>query len=124
MSTKSDTKLEFWPNVVDLALKLDLPNVEETTSYRQPCLKAHKKLWVWCSPHEDAFAFKVPVDERDILIGAEPGRYFVTDHYLGYDIVLVRPSELDTDWARNNMQRVWRELAGKKYVQKFDAEST
>jgi hypothetical protein len=33
-----------------MALGLGLPGVEETTSWGQPTLKAHGKLWVWWSP--------------------------------------------------------------------------
>lgn len=101
---------------------MGLPNVEETTSYRQPCLKAHKKNWVWCSPHEDAFVFKVTDDERDVLVAVESERYFITDHYVGYGMILVRPDHLDIAWARANMARVWREQAGKRFLQRFDAE--
>src|SRR5262249_44355475 len=59
-----------WDRLKALALSLGLPGVEETTSYRQPTLKAHGKLWVWWSPHEDAPVFKVPFEERDVLVEA------------------------------------------------------
>jgi hypothetical protein len=65
-----------WDRLRILALSLCLPGVEETTSWGQPTLKAHGKLWVWWSPHEDAPVFKVPFEEREILVEAEPEAFF------------------------------------------------
>ena len=116
-------KAEYWTTVLKIASVLNLPNVEETTSYKQPCLKAHKKLWVWCSPHEDAFVFKVPMEEREVLLSADPDTYFMTDHYRGYEMILVRPDKVDRNWASANLKRVWREQAGKRYLKKFDEDN-
>ena len=110
-----------WNKIRKLALGLGLPHVEETMSYGQPTLKAHGKLWVWWSPHEDAPVFKVPIEERDLLLDAEPDTFFVTDHYRGSDMVLVRPEKLDPDWTKANLRRVWRALAPKRVLQAFDA---
>jgi hypothetical protein len=69
-----------WDRLKTLALSLGLPGVEETTSWGQPTLKAHGKLWVWWSPHEDAPVFKVPLEEREVLVAAEPETFFFTPH--------------------------------------------
>ncbi len=113
-----------WDRVKALALGLGLPGVEETVSMRQPTLKAHGKLWVWWSPHEDAIVFKVPLEERDLLIEVESGTFFVTPHYRGSDMVLARPERLDLAWVRNNLMRVWREMAPKRVLKAFDAEQS
>jgi hypothetical protein len=63
-----------------------LPGVEETTSWGQPTLKAHGKLWVWWSPHEDAPVFKVSFEELEILVEAYPDTFFVTPHYKGHPV--------------------------------------
>lgn len=110
-----------WETLKALALGLDLPGVEEATSWGQPCLKAHKKLWVWWSPHEDAPVFKVPVEEREMLIEAEPEIFFCTPHYQAHALVLVRPDRLDLDWAKANLIRVWRAQAPKRLLKAFDA---
>ena len=57
-----------WEHLKALAMELGLPGVEETTSWGQPSLKAHGKLWLWWSPTEDAPVFKVPFEEREFLI--------------------------------------------------------
>jgi hypothetical protein len=79
-----------WDALKALALALDLPGIEETGS-GNPGLKAHGKLWVWWSPHENAPVFKVPFEERDFLIEVDPDTFFFTPHYRNYPMVLVRP---------------------------------
>jgi hypothetical protein len=111
-----------WDRIKAIALALKLPGVEETVSMRQPTLKAHGKLWVWWSPHEDTVVFKVPIEERELLIGAEPATFFVTPHYRGSDLILAHPELINPDWVRSNLLRVWRELAPKRVLRAFDAE--
>ena len=104
-----------------MALGLGLPGVEETTSYGQPTLKAHGKLWVWWSPHEDAPVFKVPIEEREVLVESDPETFFFTPHYRDYPLVLVRPEKLDLDWAKANLIKVWRAQAPKRLLKAYDA---
>ena len=109
-----------WDRLKDLALGLGLPGVEETTSYGQPTLKAHAKLWVWWSPHEDAPVFKVPIEEREVLVESDPETFFFTSHYRDYPLVLVRPEKLDLDWAKANLIKVWRAQAPKRLLKAYD----
>ena len=109
-----------WERLKTVALSLGLAGVEETTSLGQPTLKAHGKLWVWWSPHEDALVFKVPVEEREILVEAEPSTFFVTAHYIGYPLILVRPEDLDLEWAKANLLRVWRAQAPRRVLKSYD----
>jgi hypothetical protein len=109
-----------WDRLVRLAMGLGLPNVEATTSYGEPALKAHGKLWVWWSPSEDAPVFKVPIEEREVLLEAEPETFFVTPHYRDHPMVLVRPEKIDPDWVRHNLARVWRAQAPKRVLQACD----
>lgn len=104
----------------DLALSLKLPGVVEAASWGQPCLKAHGKLWFFWSPSENAPVFKVPFEERDMLVEADPQTFFFTDHYKRHELVLARPQRLDPDWARANLIRVWRKQAPKRLLKAFD----
>lgn len=110
-----------WNRLKKLALGLQLPGVEETTSYGQPTLKAHGKLWVWWSPHEDAPVFKVTFAERDMLLDAAPDSFFTTDHYKGSAMILVRPERLDLAWAKANLEKTWRAQAPKRLLKDHDA---
>lgn len=109
-----------WPGLKALALALGLPGVEETTSWGQPTLKAHGKLWVWWSPKEDAPVFKVPFEEREFLVEADPDTFFFTPHYRSHPLILVRPDRLDREWAEANLLRVWRDQAPKRVLKAYD----
>jgi hypothetical protein len=112
-----------WEQLKALALGLGLPGVTEATSWGQPCLKAHGKLWTWWSPSEDAPVFKVPFEEREILVEADPERFFFTPHYRNHPLVLLRPEKLDPEWAKANLIRVWRAQAPKRLLREFDTAS-
>jgi hypothetical protein len=109
-----------WTRIKTMALSLGLPGVEEKTSWGQPTLKAHGKLWVWWSPHEDAPVFKISFEEREILVEAYPDTFFVTPHYKGHPLVLMRPEKLDLGWAKTNLIRVWRAQAPKRVLKAYD----
>jgi hypothetical protein len=109
-----------WPKFKKLALDLGFPNVIETTSWGQPTLKAHGKLWCWWSPQEDAPVFKVSREERELLLEMEPDVFFVTPHYQPHALILARPDKIDLAWARANLIRTWREMAPKKVLKAYD----
>jgi hypothetical protein len=119
-AVKSGRKVD-WQRLETMALSLALPGVEEVMSWGQSILKAHGKLWVWWSPHEDAPVFKVPFEEREILVEAEPDTFFFTAHYKGHPLVLVRPETLDLAWAKANLIRSWRAQAPKRVLKAYDA---
>lgn len=109
-----------WEKYRELALGLELPNVVEATSWGNPCLKAHGKLWAWWSPSEDAPVFKMPKEERKFLIEVEPDTFFVTDHYRAHNLVLVHPTKLDPEWAKAHLTKTWRSMAPKRVLKTFD----
>lgn len=115
------TALSGWPELRDLALGLRLPNVVEATSWGEPCLKAHGKLWTWWSPSAAAPVFKIDYEEREFLTAARPETFFFTPHYRNHRLVLMRPDAFDTDWALANLQRVWRDQAPKRFLKTWDA---
>ncbi len=105
-----------------LALSLGYPGVVEAVSWGQPCLKAHGKLWFFWSPTENAPVFKVPFEERDTLVESDPKTFFFTDHYRNHQLVLARPERIDRAWIRANLIRVWRDMAPKRLLRKWDEE--
>lgn len=109
-----------WEEFRALALSLNLPNVIETTSWGQPTLKAHGKLWAWWSPTEDAPVFKLPKEEREFLLEADPETFFLTPHYQPHALILVRPEKLDPAWAKAMLTRMWREMAPKRVLKAYD----
>ncbi len=111
-----------WQALQAFALSLDLPHVEKTTSWGQPTLKAHGKLWVFWSPSEDAPVFKVDShDEREMLVEAAPETFFYTDHYKNHKLVLARPDRIEMDWIETRLIDTWRAMAPKRLLKAYDA---
>ena len=84
---------------------LALPGVEASTAYGAPALKVRGKLRACVPPHRSAepnsLVLRVGFDDRAELLAAAPDVYYVTDHYLGYNAVLVRLSRVTPDVLRD-----------------------
>src|ERR1700741_2021437 len=84
---------------------LTLPGVEESTAYGAPALKIRGKLLACVPTHRSAepnsLAVRVVFDDRRDLLSAAPDVYYVTDHYLNYNAVLVRLSRVTPDVLRD-----------------------
>jgi hypothetical protein len=88
-----------------LKIGLALPGVEESTAYGSPALKVRGKLLACLPTHRSAepgsLAVRVGFDDRAELLAAAPDVYYVTDHYLNYNAVLVRLSRVTPDVLRD-----------------------
>jgi hypothetical protein len=71
-------------------LALKLPNVEEGKSYGTAALKVKKKLFVRLKEEGDVIVLKMPFDRREAMMAEAPEKFFITDHYLNYEWILVR----------------------------------
>ena len=111
-----------YDDVRKLALSLGFPGVTEAVSWGQPCLKAHGKLWFFWSPSENEPVFKVPFEERDLLVENDLDTFFYTPHYKAHQLVPARADRIDRDWIRANLVRVWRQQAPKRVLKAWDAE--
>src|SRR5271166_4372573 len=84
---------------------LALPGVEESTAYGQPALKVDGKLLACLPANRSAepgsLAVRVDFDDRAELLAAAPDVYYVTDHYVGYNAVLVRLSRVNPEVLRD-----------------------
>jgi hypothetical protein len=73
---------------------LALPNVEEGTSYGTAALKVKGKLMIRLREEGDVIVLKMPFDLRTELMEGDPETYFITDHYVNYEWILVRLGKL------------------------------
>jgi len=84
---------------------LALPGVEDSTAYRSPALKVRGKLLACIAAHRSAepgsLVVSVDFDDRAELLAADPDVYYVTDHYVGNNSVLVRLSRVNLDVLRD-----------------------
>lgn len=82
-----------------------LPDVEVTTTWGQPALKVHGRMFVCAASHKSAepntLVVMMDVADRDALIEEDPGTYYLTEHYVGYPCLLVRLSRVHPDALRD-----------------------
>src|SRR5215470_2348690 len=75
---------------------LGLPGVQEGTAYGSPALKLRGKLLACIPSHRSAepgsLVVRVSFEDRDALLAEAPDLYYVKEHYLNYECVLVRLS--------------------------------
>jgi hypothetical protein len=86
---------------------LALPGVEESTAYGLPALKVHGKLLACVPANRSAepgsLVLRVDFDDRAELLAADPDVYYVTDHYAGYNAVLVRLSRVNCNVLQDSL---------------------
>ena len=82
-------------------LGLALPGVEKSTAYGFPALKVRGKLLACIPAHRSAEPGSLVVcmdfPQRAELLAEAPDTYYVTDHYIPYQSVLVRLSHINPD---------------------------
>ena len=104
------------------AFAFSLPGVADGTSYGHDCLKAHGKFLTRLKEDGDTLVCPgVGLDEREMLIEAEPEIFYVTDHYRNYPYVLVRLSRVHPGTVERLLERHWREVTPKTTLKAHDA---
>ena len=99
---------------------LALPETVETTSWDSRSFKVNGKVILFWNAAHDCPVFKVPIEERDFLIEADPGTFFTTEHHRPWALVLARPGRLDPGWAAANIERVWRAQVKKRTLKSWE----
>ena len=84
---------------------LSLPGVEEGTSYGTPAWRAGKRMLARLHQDGQSIVLKIGNETRDHLLQADPGTFFVTDHYRGYPMVLARLDRLSATDLRKLLVR-------------------
>lgn len=114
--------IHIWEDLKTLGLSLGLPKVEVATSWGNEALKAHGKLWTWWSPYVDAAIFKGSIDEREMLMQADPDTFVLHPHYAKHGCILVAAGRIDPDWAKARLCSTWRDMAPKRFLKQWDAQ--
>ena len=98
-------------------LGLELPGVEESTSYGARSLKMNGVMFACPATNKSAephsLMVRLAVAQRDELIEADPGTYYVTDHYAPYPCVVVRLSRVHPDALKDLLRMSYEHAAAK-----------
>jgi len=102
-------------------IALSFPGSNDNPSYGKPAFCIGKKFFTRWRDEEDSIVLIVEsIDERDMLLEADPKTFFITDHYRNYPSVLARAAKLDATTLRGMLERRWRKIAPKKFVRMLD----
>ena len=103
------------------SLALALPDTEEGTSWGTPSWRVRKKMFARLRD-ADTVVVRVDRGERELLMGAEPDVFYITDHYRNYHYMLVRLAAIPEDELAEVLEDSWRRAAPTTLVKARDAE--
>jgi hypothetical protein len=99
-----------------------LPGVEGGPSYGTPGFRVKGKFMARFWEDGETLVVKCGHAERDFWLQSDSETFFITDHYRGYPIVLVRMARVDWDDLREVIEQAWRLHAPKKLIAEYDSE--
>lgn len=102
-------------------LALALPGVEESTSYGTPAFKVRGKLLARLHQDGESLVVRCELDERDVLVEANPRAFHFTDHYREHPWVLVRLAKVPRALLVQVLEQAWRARAPRRLVAELDA---
>jgi hypothetical protein len=89
-------------------IALALEKVEEGTSYGTPAFKVSGELFVRMHQEGESPVVRTDFEQREELMVADPETYYITDHYLNYEWILIRLSRVQPDALRDLIRMAWR----------------
>jgi hypothetical protein len=96
-----------------LAAEAGLAGLERSISYGTPSLKLRGKFLARLKD-EATLVIRCPLDEKEVLMAAEPAYFFQTDHYVGYPAVLVRLGAIDDARLKARLEQACAMQVAKK----------
>ena len=93
------------------ALALALPETSEKPCHGTPGFYVKGKLFARLLPDGKTLAVRVDPGERDALLAAVPDVFFVTPHYEGWPMVLIRLARIGRNDLADRLAEAWRFMA-------------
>ena len=85
-------------------IMLSFPGVVEGTSYGTPGYKLGGKFLARLYEDGESLVLKVGEMEQQMLIAMEPEVYYITDHYIGSGLVLIRLANISAEGFRKRFE--------------------
>src|SRR5262245_7192624 len=101
-------------------IALSFPGVQEG-NIRQPTFKVGGRMLARFLPDGQSLAIKVQLAAREVLTGAQPETFYVTDNYRCWPLMLVRLSNVSPEVLRELFEDAWRGMASKRAVAEYEA---
>jgi hypothetical protein len=94
------------------------PEVSEKLCYGTPGFYVGKKLFARMKEDGETLVVQSLIREKWML--KDPQTYFVTDHYLNYDYMLISLQSVPPDELTELLQSAWYNRATRKLQQQFN----
>ncbi|WP_166024563.1 MmcQ/YjbR family DNA-binding protein [Streptomyces chilikensis] len=93
-------------------IALSLPDTAEKTAWNMPTFRVAGKMFATLPEDETSCAVRCPKEDRDELVLAEPGKFWVADHEASFAWIRVRLAALDDEGElRDILADSWRQAA-------------
>jgi hypothetical protein len=101
-----------------------LPGAYEQASYHgRPSWRTKPRMFTWIRDEPEALVVWVEsLDEKEMMIAAEPRVFFTIPHYDGYPIVLVHLEAIDVKRAKELIAESWRLRAPKSLLKSAEVK--
>ncbi len=115
----SPENAELFARVVEIAKTF--PGCEESRSYGTPAIKVRQKFVARLRTEgEGSLAICCDLMERDMLMMASPGTFYITDHYANSDMVLINLETVRWDAMPGIIEQAWRMVATAKLIREYE----
>lgn len=88
-------------------LALELPEVSERPSYGTPAFFVGKKLFARLRDDRETIVVKMGFADRDLAMAEEPEFFFITDHYLKYEMVCIHLERVTSERLGEELRKSW-----------------
>jgi hypothetical protein len=95
-------------------IALSLDNVEEGPSYGTPGFRTGGALFLRFHQDGESLVVRTDFEQREELLAADPASYYITDHYINYEWILVRLSHVQGDALRDLIRMAHKLAAAEK----------
>lgn len=112
MRTDTLIYLEYIRKVV-----FTLPGTREAPCYGTEGFYVQKKLLTRMK--EDGETLVVPVNDRDKLMKNDPGTFYITDHYINSNYVLIKLPNVEPDILKGLLIDAWLKRAPKTLLKEY-----
>jgi hypothetical protein len=93
-------------------IALSLPETTEKIAWSMPTFRVAGKMFATLPEDETSLAVRCPKEERDELVLAEPGKFWIADHEAQFAWVRVRLAALEDERElRDVLADSWRQAA-------------
>lgn len=98
------------------------PGIVVGTAYGTPALRVRDRFLCRLRDEDGSLAIVVDPDYRELLLSTNSDAFFLTPHYEGYPMVLVRLELAEPEDVQQLLADAWRTRAPKRLIAAYDQQ--